>query len=135
MKDFCPLCYGSIAVDDESIRCKRCGSIFDVDGNVLEQHNAHMQKAVAKASPLVVTRGDGVPLPDQAAAIEEFKRQALKPAVTDTYAVMQGTSGVMEYCAVEVLSRNLTTGEVKLTRIPLSEWPEWARELRPGHGN
>lgn len=32
-----------------------------------------------KDSPLIVTRGDGVPLPDQAAALEEFKRQCLRP--------------------------------------------------------
>jgi hypothetical protein len=29
-------------------------------------------------SPLIVTRGDGVPLPDQVAAVEEFKRQCLR---------------------------------------------------------
>jgi hypothetical protein len=32
----------------------------------------------ANSSPLVVTRGDGVPLPDQAAALAEFKRQCLR---------------------------------------------------------
>lgn len=35
-----------------------------------------------KESPLIVTRGDGVPLPDQRAAVEEFKRQCLRPDIT-----------------------------------------------------
>ena len=39
---------------------------------------AHPQNAAA--SPLIVTRGDGVPLPDQTAAIEQFKAQGLHRA-------------------------------------------------------
>lgn len=35
-------------------------------------------------NPLKVTRGDGVPLPDQAAALEEFKRQSRKPGATNS---------------------------------------------------
>lgn len=47
--DFCSLCYGSLAVDDDGIRCKRCGSSFDVDGNVVERRNAHIAPEVAAA--------------------------------------------------------------------------------------
>src|SRR5579859_2487232 len=34
----------------------------------------------ADKSPLIVTRGDGIPLADQKAAIAEFKRQCLRPS-------------------------------------------------------
>lgn len=40
--------------------------------------DASTQDAIAK-SALIVTKGDGVPLPDQAAALAEFKRQCAKP--------------------------------------------------------
>lgn len=36
--------------------------------------------AELEKSPLIITRGDGVPLPDQRAALNEFKRQCLKPS-------------------------------------------------------
>ena len=84
---FCPLCYGSVEVVEDSHVCKRCGSVFDTQGELVKQHNVHMAKAVAE-SPLIVTRGDGVPLPDQNAALEAFKAQCLKPALpSDTQIV------------------------------------------------
>lgn len=39
---------------------------------------------------LIVTRGDGIPLPDQAAAIEEFKNQARRPQQPSTPGVVDG---------------------------------------------
>jgi|GEM_PF-5784497 len=36
------------------------------------------EKPPQELPALIVTRGDGIPLPDQAAAIEEFKRQCLR---------------------------------------------------------
>lgn len=42
-----------------------------------------------KESPLIVTRGDGVPLPDQRAAVEEFKRQCLQPSPPITVQELQ----------------------------------------------
>lgn len=36
------------------------------------------EKPPQEVPELIVTRGDGIPLPDQAAGIEEFKRQCLR---------------------------------------------------------
>ncbi|PJL71671.1 hypothetical protein B9Y75_06815 [Stenotrophomonas maltophilia] len=38
----------------------------------------HDEKPPQELPELIVTRGDGIPLPDQAAGIEEFKRQCLR---------------------------------------------------------
>lgn len=38
----------------------------------------HDEKPPQELPDLIVTRGDGIPLPDQAAGIEEFKRQCLR---------------------------------------------------------
>ena len=49
----------------------------------IAQYMAHARKSGAlnpEESPLIVTNGDGAPLPDQAAAVQELKRQMLKTA-------------------------------------------------------
>lgn len=41
------------------------------------------EKPPQELPELIVTRGDGIPLPDQAAGIEEFKRQCLRRIETE----------------------------------------------------
>ena len=67
---------------------------------------------------LIVTRGDGIPLPDQKAALEEFKRQALHRDTT----VPIHTSGGIKFVYLsdyDALREELAA--VKAERKPYSD--------------
>lgn len=61
-----------------------------------------------KMPKLVVTRGDGVPLPDQAAAVAEFKRQCLR---TTPPSAPVGVEGLVQRLAdaLAMYDQNRTT--------------------------
>ena len=46
---FCSLCYGNVEVVEDAHVCKRCGSIFDTQGELVERRNAHIAPEVAAA--------------------------------------------------------------------------------------
>lgn len=147
---FCPLCYGNIEHRAEDFKvCKRCESLFDANGELIEQHNAHMAPQVAAAieagalplqtmggevSALCGTCGERITKDTltgtSCACAKRVAMRDLVPVATEAFTVMRAEDSDLEYVAVETLTRNKTTGEVTLSRIPLSQWPEWAAQLR-----